>query len=53
MIKDMLQDHVKEKKMRSSLVIINSFDGQKEDIEEVLENHRIYADVFELDRLVK
>jgi len=53
MINDMLKDHVKESNMRSSLVVINSFDGQKEEIEELLENHRIYADAFELDRLGK
>ena len=51
MINDMLKDHVAESQMRSSLVVINSFDGSKEDIEEVLEKHRVYSDVFEIDRL--
>ena len=53
MIMDMLKDHVRESKMRSSLVVINSFDGQKEEIEELLEKHSIYGDIFEVDRLGK
>ena len=53
MIKDMLEDHVKDKKMRSALVVTNSFDNQKEDIEDTLEENRVYADVMEIDRLNK
>ena len=53
MIKDMLDDHIKEKNLRSALVVVNSFDNQKEEIEDVLENHRVYADVMEIDRLNK
>ena len=53
MIKDMFEDHIKDKDLRSALVVVNSFDNQKEDIEDVLENNRVYADVMEIDRLNK
>lgn len=37
--------------MRTSLVFVNSFDFQKEDIEDFMDEHRIYAEVFEIDRM--
>ena len=36
---------------RTGLVIINSFDYQLEDIRDDMVDNRIYADVFEIDRL--
>lgn len=36
---------------RSALVIINSFDCDKEEIEEQMTKRRIYTEVFEIDRL--
>ena len=43
-------DHSKEMQ-RSSLVVINSFDQLKDDIEEALEQKRVYTDLMEVDRL--
>ena len=37
--------------MPSALVFVNSFDFEKEEIEEYMENHKIYAEVFEIDRM--
>ena len=39
--------------MNTSLVVVNSFDAQKESIEEILEDHRVYAEMLEVDRLNK
>ena len=39
--------------MKTALVITNSFDQQKEDIEDVLEENRVYADIMEIDRINK
>jgi len=36
---------------RSALVIINSFDCDKDDIEEIMTKRRIVTEVFEIDRL--
>lgn len=46
----MLEEH-RNDKMRTALVFVNSFDFQKEDIEEFMEEKRIYAEVFEIDRM--
>ena len=46
----MLEVH-KEDNMQTSLVIINSFDYQLEDIRDEMEDRKIYAEVFEIDRL--
>ena len=51
MIKDMLDDHTKETRFNSSVVVINSFDQQRGDIQEMLEKNHIYTDVMEIDRL--
>ena len=53
LIQDLLKDHMQEKKMRTSLVVINSFDHQKDSIEEILEERRYYAEMLEIDRLNK
>ena len=37
--------------MQTSLVVINSFDYQLEDIRDEMESKKIYAEVFEIDRL--
>lgn len=37
MIKDMMEDHLKETRFNSSVVVINSFDQQRGDIQEILE----------------
>jgi hypothetical protein len=37
--------------MRTSLVFVNSFDFQKEDIEDFMDENKIYAEVFEIDRM--
>ena len=36
---------------RSALVVINSFDCEKDDIEDEMTRRRIYTEVFEIDRL--
>ena len=51
MIKDMLEDHTKETRFNSSVVVINSFDQQRGDIEEIMDQNHIYTDVMEIDRL--
>ena len=50
-ILQMLESHKKEMPGRTSLVIINSFDSQKDDIEEIMAAKHVYADVMEVDRL--
>jgi len=37
--------------MRTALVFVNSFDFQKEEIEDYMEENRVYAEVFEIDRM--
>ena len=37
--------------MRSALVFVNSFDFKKDEIEDYMEDNRIYAEVFEIDRM--
>ena len=49
-IKQMLEVQ-KNDTMQTSLVIINSFDYQLEDIRDEMEDRKIYAEVFEIDRL--
>ena len=39
--------------MPTGLVVINSFDYQLDDIREEMIDRKIYADVFEIDRLQK
>ena len=46
----MLEEH-KNDPQRTSLVFLNSFDFQKEDIEDFMEDNKIYAEVFEIDRM--
>jgi len=46
----MIDEH-KNDPIRSALVVLNSFDYEKEDIEEVMVENRTYADVFEIDRM--
>ncbi len=50
MIENMLEEH-KNDPQRTSLVFLNSFDFQKEDIEDFMEDNKIYAEVFEIDRM--
>jgi hypothetical protein len=50
MIEGMLSEHAKDP-MNTSLVVINSYDYEKEDIEDIMHERRIYADVFEIDHL--
>lgn len=50
LIANMLDEHQKDP-MPSALVFVNSFDFEKEDIEEYMEYHKIYAEVFEIDRM--
>ena len=52
MIQDMLSEHRKDP-MRTALVFLNSFDFTKDDIEEYMETKRIYAEVFEIDKMRK
>jgi len=44
----MLIEH-RNDEMRTALVFVNSFDFQKEEIEDYMEENRIYAEVFEID----
>jgi glutaredoxin len=46
----MLIEH-RNDEMRTALVFVNSFDFQKEEIEDYMEENRIYAEVFEIDRM--
>jgi hypothetical protein len=48
----MLEEH-KNEPMPSALVFVNSFDYEKEDIEDLMNAKKIYAEVFELDRVQK
>jgi len=45
-----LEEHRKDP-LRTSLVFVNSFDFEKEDIEEFMQVNKIYAEVFEIDRM--
>ena len=46
----MLEEH-KNDPMPSALVFVNSFDYEKEDIEDIMTANKIYAEVFEIDRV--
>ena len=48
----MLEEH-KNDPLRSSLVFLNTFDYSKDTIEDFMEERRIYAEVFEIDRMRK
>jgi len=48
----MLEEH-KNEPMPSALVFVNSFDFEREDIEDLMVNKKIYAEVFEMDRVLK
>jgi len=48
----MLEEH-KNEPMPSALVFVNSFDFEREDIEDLMINKKIYAEVFEMDRVLK
>lgn len=50
LIDNMLEEH-RNDPMRSALVFVNSYDFAKEDIEEYMEDNKIYAEVFEIDRM--
>ena len=50
LIENMLIEH-RNDEMRTALVFVNSFDFQKEEIEDYMEENRIYAEVFEIDRM--
>lgn len=50
LIENMIEEH-KNDPMRTALVFVNSFDFAKEDIEEYMEQNKIYAEVFEIDRM--
>ena len=50
MIKEMMVD-LKNEPLPSALVVINSFDYEKEVIEDIMTEKKIYAEVFELDRI--
>jgi len=52
LIENMLQEH-KNDPLRSSLVFLNTFDYSKDMIEDFMEERRIYAEVFEIDRMRK
>ena len=45
-----MEEHRKDP-LRTSLVFVNSFDFEKEDIEEFMQVNKIYAEVFEIDRM--
>ena len=46
----MLTEH-KNDPMPSALVFVNSFDFEKEEVEDIMIDNRIYAEVFEIDRV--
>ncbi len=46
----MLEEHIQDP-IPSALVFVNSFDYEKEDIEDYMTERKIYAEVFEIDRL--
>ena len=48
----MINSH-KQDPMPSSLVFLNSFDYEKDTIEELMTERKIYAEVFEIDRMRK
>lgn len=50
LINNMFEEH-RVDKMWTALVVVNSFDYEKEDIEEIMTQQRIYTDVFEIDRI--
>jgi len=50
LIQNMLAEHKKDP-IPSALVFVNSFDFEKEDIEDYMEENKIYAEVFEIDRI--
>lgn len=48
----MLEDHKNEKR-NTALVICNSFDENRFDIEEYLHEKEFYTEMFEIDRMRK
>ena len=48
----MLNSH-KEDPNPTSLIFVNSFDYEKDSIEELMVEKKIYAEVFEIDRMKK
>lgn len=52
LIQNMLEEH-KNEPMPSALVFVNTFDYEKEDIEDLMNAKKIYAEVFEMDRVLK
>ena len=46
----MLKDH-KDDPMPSALVFVNSFDYEKDNVEEIMTQKKIYTEVFEIDRM--
>ena len=46
----MLEEH-RNDPIKSALVFVNSFDYTKEDIEDYMEENKIYTEVFEIDRM--
>jgi glutaredoxin len=48
----MLDEH-KNDPLPSALVFVNSFDFEKDDIEDLMNEKKIYAEVFEIDRMLK
>ena len=50
LLSNMLEEH-RNDKMRTALVFVNSFDFQKEEIEDYMDENKIYAEVFEIDRM--
>ena len=50
LILDIVKQHGEEA-MNSALVFVNSFDFEKDDIEDVMTDRRIYTEVVEVDRM--
>lgn len=50
LIEDMVEDH-KNDPNNTALVFCNSFDSEKMDIEDLLEQKKYYPEVFEIDRI--
>ena len=50
---DEMLEQQRDDPMPTGLVVINSFDYQLDDIREEMIDRKIYADVFEIDRLQK
>ena len=48
LIKEMMEDHKHE---RSALVFVNSFDYEKDTIEDLMTKKKVITEVFEIDRM--